>query len=484
MQEERPNILLIMTDQHRGDCLSLMRHPVVQTPNLDTIGGSGAAFSRCYSTCPSCIPARRSLLSGQFPATHGMVGFSDGAEWHPSTTLPEELRQAGYQTALIGRTMHQWPRNKGFGFEHQNLVVGGDGQFPTERELAIAKQHPADGTLGGGAHGIDGNGWVARPWHLDESLHAVHWTVTEAIKWLWRRDPTRPYFLVVSFNPPHPPSVPPAHYLERYLAMALPEPVIGEWAERPEDDGLGLPPASHRCVLEGERARNAQAGYYGAINYVDDQVGRLLGSHGGKPNDALHNTIIAHTSDHGEMLGDHYMFRKCWPYEGSARVPFMIKGPGIQRRVRHDHPVCLEDLMPTLLDLVGLEIPNSVDGQSLAPILRGESEVPVRPYLHGEHSPCYDQDHANHYLVDRQWKYVWFPHDGREQLFHLTDDPQERFDRANDPAYAATLRQWRQRLVEQLQDRPEGFVAKGELVAGRPYETRMSHVSQEWGGAF
>ncbi len=237
-------------------------------------------------------------------------------------------------------------------------------------------------------------------------------------------------------------------------------------------------------MLDGERGRLARAGYYGAINYVDDQLGRIFCAHGGRPGHAVNNTIMVHTSDHGEMLGDHYMFRKCWPYQGSAHVPLMMRGPGIERGIRHEYPVCLEDIMPTLLDLVGVDIPESVDGQSLVPILRGEQDTPVREYLHGEHSPCYGKDHANHYLVDHEWKYIWLPYEDQEQLFHLADDPEERRDLAHDPAHADTLAQWRQRMIEQLRDRPEGFVADDRLVPGQHYDKLLPHASAESDGPF
>jgi arylsulfatase A-like enzyme len=174
------------------------------------------------------------------------------------------------------------------------------------------------------------------------------------------------------------------------------------------------------------------------------------------------------------MLGDHHLFRKCWPYEASAGVPLTIMGPGVRSGVRHPHPVCLEDIMPTLLDMVGIDIPASVDGQSLAPILRGESNATVRTWLHGEHAVCYAPDHANHYLVDRHWKYIWFSHDGREQLFNLDNDPRECINLADDPMHAATLQQWRMRLLEQLRDRPEGFVNGGDLIPARPHDALVA----------
>ena len=104
---KRPNVLLIMTDQQRGDCLGIDGHPVLRTPSMDRIAGEGVRFTRAYSSCPTCIAARRSLLSGQFPATHGMVGYQDGVEWDPAHTLPGVLSRQGYQTSWVGRGIHQ-----------------------------------------------------------------------------------------------------------------------------------------------------------------------------------------------------------------------------------------------------------------------------------------------------------------------------------------------------------------------------------------
>ncbi|MDW7659237.1 MAG: sulfatase-like hydrolase/transferase, partial [Bacillota bacterium] len=115
--QNRPNILLIMSDQHRGDCLGIEGHQVIQTPNLNAIAASGVRFSHCYSTCPVCVPARRSLLSGQYPQTHGIRDYRV-EPWQEPATLPAVLRKAGYQTFLVGRSMHQYPHNKRFGFDH------------------------------------------------------------------------------------------------------------------------------------------------------------------------------------------------------------------------------------------------------------------------------------------------------------------------------------------------------------------------------
>jgi len=113
-----PNFLVIMTDQQRGDCLSIDGHPALLTPNMDSIAGAGVRFSHAYTTCASCIAARRSFMSGQFPPTHGMVGYREGVEWDAPPTLPGVLAANGYQTFLAGRSMHQYPSRKRYGFSH------------------------------------------------------------------------------------------------------------------------------------------------------------------------------------------------------------------------------------------------------------------------------------------------------------------------------------------------------------------------------
>lgn len=445
----RPNFLVIMTDQQRGDCLSVAGHPVLQTPNMDSIAGQGTRFSHAYTSCPVCIPARRSFMSGQFPKTHGLTAYRDGLEWNPPVTLPGALKAAGYHTALVGREMHQSPRRKRFGFDHMEI----------DYNAWLGRQAPENAGGMRGA-GITHNDWTARPWHLDESLHFTNWTVSQAEHFLRNtRDPSCPYFLVVSFLAPHPPLVPPAFYFDRYLRQSMPAPVIGDWATPPPNQGLGLPIDSPAVHLTGERLRCCQAGYYGLINHIDDQIRRLL-----NPVEQLvdANTVILFTSDHGEMLGDHYLFRKSLPYDGSARIPLLISGPNLPAGQVLEQPVCLEDIMPTVLDLAGVEIPKSVDGRSLVPLLRGQ-RTQWRSYLHGEHAP------NMHYLTDGVEKYAWFVADGREQLFNLREDPTECHDLSRVAKHSKRVAFWRQRLIEELRSRPEGFTDGKKLVSGRTY---------------
>ena len=211
----------------------------------------------------------------------------------------------------------------------------------------------------------------------------------------------------------------------------------------------------------------ARAAYYGMINFIDDQIGRLIQSMG-----ELADCLIVFTSDHGEMLGDHNLYRKTWPYEASARVPFLIRAPakwGYPTESVCQSPVGLQDIMPTILDAAGVEIPSICTGRSLLPIMQGNTDR-VRDYLHGEHSGCYDYSHGNHYVTDGHYKYVWYSQTGREHLFNLQDDPHETHDLAESETL---LTPWRNRLIEFLRHRPEGFTDGTNLIAGQTHDALL-----------
>lgn len=471
---DKPNILLIMTDQQRGDCLGGEGHPVLLTPNMDGIAAEGVRFSRCYSTCPVCIPARRSLLSGQFPATHGLAG-NDTGEWDVRYTLPSVLRAAGYHTYLAGRDMHQFPVRKRYGYDH--MVVMADYRRWLDRHAPTDTYQPG-GILGDYySSGISMNDWTARSWHLDESLHQTNWTTNEAMKFLQIRDPSVPFFLTVSYLAPHPPLVPPSFYMDRYLRQPTHEPAIGEWAEPPEASGFQIGMNQNRVRLTGEALTSCRAAYYASINHIDDQIRRLLHPSSGID---FNNTIVLFTSDHGEMLGDHYLWWKGVPYEGSARVPLLIRAPerfGIRPGQVIGQPAALEDIMPTLLELAGLDIPDTVEGRSLLSLMRGQEDAPWRDYIHIEHSEkSLEASLAHHTLTDGKEKFIWFARTGREQFFDLTADPHECADESGNPAYAEKIDGWRRRLIVELDGRPEGFSDGTRLIPGRPYRAKIGEA--------
>ncbi|MBN1248800.1 MAG: sulfatase-like hydrolase/transferase [Anaerolineae bacterium] len=465
-QKHQPNILLIMPDQMRGDCLSLAQHPVLLTPNIDEIGGQGAFFTHAYTTCASCIPARRALLTGQYPATNGMVGYLEGVPI-TTATLPQLLQEGGYTTAIAGRYMHQSPYETSYGYGTR--VLGSTYKPDDDYARMLDTAAPEFGGIRG--LGLSFNGWQARPWPLAEDLHPTHWTVQQARRLIRECAIDRPLFLTTSFYAPHPPLCPPRFYMERYLSQALPPAAIGTWAVPPEDNGIGAGVDAHKVCLPREALRTAQAGYYGLIHHIDDQIYWLLQEFKSRSRETGRRWVVVFTSDHGEMLGDHHFYRKCQPYEGASHIPFLIQGSpemGFKSGLRNDSPVCLEDLMPTLLAFAGLPVPDRIDGEDLTPVLRGDATV-QRLWLHGEHAPCYSEAQAYHFLTDGARKYIWRPLDGTEQFFDIEKDPLELCDLARDRAYAPAVAIWRQRLVDHLRSRPEGFSDGRRLIAGRPY---------------
>jgi len=482
MGKERPNFILINSDQQRADCLSIeQERKGLVTPYLDNLAAQGVRFTAAYATCPVCIPQRMSLMSGQLQSTHGVLHNAGICDWPIEHTLPDELHRASYETALMGRDMHLWPMEKGYGFERQEICTA----YPCSYTRFLEEHAPkwAGNSLSGGA-GV--NCWNAIPWHLPDHLHYTHWTTEMAIRFLKERDTGRPFFLTVGYNPPHTPLNPPQFYFDRYHRMAdLDGPVYGDWAVPPKNDGLGQGVEGNTHVyLQGELLRSCLAGYYGLINHLDTEVGRLLLFL--QLSGLRRNTYLIFTSDHGEMLGDHYMFHKCRPYEGAARIPFFVTGPGIENGQTCDRPVGWHDLMPTVLDLAGVDTPDTVDGASLRPFLEGSSSGSWREFLHGELAEsvapdrpvaAYPVDEPNfHFVTDGREKFVWFAHSGREQFFDLVADPDECHDRIADPGCQERIGRWRQRLIETLKDRPEGFTDGAQLFPGRPYASRMPHA--------
>jgi arylsulfatase A-like enzyme len=179
----------------------------------------------------------------------------------------------------------------------------------------------------------------------------------------------------------------------------------------------------------------------------------------------LDDTLIAFTSDHGDMMGDHHMYRKTYAYEGSARIPLLLRYPsGLELPSGvYEHVAGLQDVMPTVLEVAGVPIPDSVTGTSLLQAVRGG---PWREFLHGEHSPCYSLEEATHFLTDGRSKYVWFPTTGEEQFFDLALDRQERVDLARDPTQGERVAEWRGRLIALLAERGDGF-SDGERLIER-----------------
>lgn len=474
--DRRPNFIIIHSDQMRADCLGINgQRGGMYTPNLDSMAYQGARFTSAYSTCPICIPQRLSLLTGQKAEHHGIMD-NLGIPYLPlETTLPTEMGRGGYQTALVGRTMHTYPFTHPYGFEYYmpgDLTSDRKDADPFYRFLREELPRDAADYM---ANGTALNSRVAAPFQLEDRFHHSTWTTNRALEFLDTRDPSRPFMLFVGYMAPHSPFNPPSEYFHRYYDRNhIDAPYIADYDVRPVSNG-GV--TSCYAELKDEELRTLQAGYYGGITHMDVQIGRLLDRLVWMP-----NTYVIFTSDHGEMLGDHYSMHKARSWQGAVHIPLLIYGPGIRGNQAFDQPVGWHDIMPTVLGLAGLPVPDSVDGENLADLLRGGNPGNLRRVIHGECSHLnyaryggYEaQDHkgnimdesGSHYVTDGKWKLIWYPGSGREQLFHLETDYGELHDLSSDPACGEVLEELRRELMAELSGRPEGFVADGALVSG------------------
>ena len=459
------NILLIMTDQHRADALGCCGNKSIETPNLDWIASQGTVFHRAYTPCPSCIPARACLITGMTPWNVGILGMGRGQGPMGTGfahTLPGELSAAGYHSQGIGK-MHFFPQRTLNGFHHTVLDESGrseDRNFVSDYVQWFEKNKTGD--YGIIDHGLDWNSWMARPYHAPEFLHPTFWTASESIKFLKQRDPVKPFFLKMSFERPHSPYDPPSYYYDLYKDREVPKPYIGDWDQIHHVANASSPVTwrGERNELETMRARRA---YYGSITFIDQQIGRVLMYL--QNENLMKSTMIIFTSDHGDMLGDHYLWRKTYAYEGSAGIPLIIRLPGSGNGLQKEcyQPVAIQDIMPTVLEAAELPVPDTVDGLSLLPLMSGNF-TNWREYVHGEHSTCYDEIQEMQFLTDGKMKYIWFPRTGAEQLFNLMSDPGECDDLHEQTAYQSELAKWRSRLIKELEPRNAGLTQDDKLV--------------------
>jgi len=464
----RPNILFLMTDQHRGDCIGADGNAAIQTPNLDRIARQGVLFRHAYTCTPSCTPARAALLTGLAPWHNGMLGYGRVATQYRNE-LPRMLREAGYHTLGIGK-MHWHPQRTLHGFHKTLLDESGRAEtkgFVSDYRQWFRQQAPS---LNPDATGIGWNDYRAKPYVLPERLHPTRWTGDRAVEFLEGYQGTEPFFLKVSFARPHSPYDPPQRFWSLYRTEDMPKPVVGRWAERNAMRGSKLGPSTPRGDLGLETAQRARRGYYANVTFLDEQVGRILKVL--EDRGWLDGTLILMTGDHGDMLGDHHLWRKTYAYEGSARIPMLIRWPEgmvpAKRGIKLDPCVELRDVLPTFLDAAGLEVDESrFDGRSMLKLLRGQTEG-WRKYIGLEHSRCYWPANQWTALTDGRWKYIYGAYDGSQQLFDMANDPGECVDLAGEAKHKETLALWRKRMIDHLAERGEPYVASGDLGIRKP----------------
>ena len=476
-----PNVLFICCDHLRRDWLGVNGHPIVMTPQIDELAYEGCNFTQAFSEVPVCVPARRIMMTGKGRYGIHMDRNVDAQPFTEGPKLAEVLTAAGYQTFASGK-LHTCPQRNRIGFEEVALNEEGrkQGGLLKDDYEAFLDDH-GYGHLAY-THGLGNNEYGLRLSPLPDPFTTTHWTAQQAMTFIERRDPTRPFFLHVSFDKPHPPITPPESFYVLYRDVAFPAPVRGDWVDRK------LPTAVRVKQLRNNfddwhdhplMIQQSLRGFAAMITHIDSMIGVLLGQL--KEHGLLDDTLILFTSDHGDALFDHGNLAKSDFFAGSTNVPFIVRPPrGWVRergfapsRTDSVTPVGHQDIMPTILDLCGIEVPASVEGQSLAPVLLGERDA-FRTHTCGNCAHVFG-------VSDGQTKYQWFADEDLHFLFDLQEDPRDLHDLAEDPAWGEALARQQQRLVDWLTANGDPHVEAGRLkpipVA---YDLAAARASSGW----
>ena len=460
----RPNIILVMTDQQRYDTIAALGFPYMKTPNLARLVREGVTFEKVYVTSPSCSPSRASIFTGLYPHSHQVVRNDAVWRW----TWVQELACAGYRCVNVGK-MHTHPFEKSFGFHERHVVENKDRAHPSlpffldnwDKALwTRGFEKPSRITYRRRDDYRDRLG--AFVWELPEDLHpdnfvgnlAVHWLDTYPVK-------TDPFFLQIGIPGPHPPYDPTPDALALYEDAELPIPI------RAESDFEGQPQAmkdlrrehwesDHDAIVHlpdptPEQMRRQRQHYFANVTMIDTQVGNLIAAL--ERRGALDNTVIIFTTDHGDCLNDHGHSQKWSMFEQSVHVPCIVWAPGLGVKPRKsDALASLMDIGPTILEFAGLDVPEWMQAQSLMPVVSGASDS-LRTCVFAEHFRDFilKSTELMTMIRNHNWKLVQFKDSSEGQLFDLRLDPQEIQNLWDSPSAAgkrqallAEIDQWRE----------------------------------------
>ncbi|MCZ6792362.1 MAG: sulfatase [Planctomycetota bacterium] len=417
----RPNVLVIFTDQWRSQALSCVGDPNVRTPHLDRLAAQGVNFLRCYATNPVCSPAKAAVQTGRYPHQTGVIA---NGIYLPETTdsLAHTFARAGYETAYIGKWHLDGQAKPGF-------VKPGRRQGYKVFEGFNRGHWYYAGRNNQGARYFSDDGKLIRPEKF-ESIYQTDLAIDTVRRWK-----KKPFLIFLSYGTPHSPYRPPERF-DRLRPKDL------KWRKNVDESWSRDP----------QKAR-ALCGYYGLIEMLDHEVGRLLAAL--EENGVAENTIILFSSDHGDGHGSHGIAHKGEPHEESAGIPLILRGPGVKRGLVTRTLASQIDFAPTLLSLCGLTVPKSMVGRDLSKALRGEELGVPWVYLEGrmQRMPRVRRNRpgstgprgrdgepgipgAWRALVTPRHKLVVDVSGEGKLLFALEADPYEMKNLARDPAHA------------------------------------------------
>jgi choline-sulfatase len=438
--QKRPNILFLMSDQHRADATGYEGNPVIRTPVLDELARTGVVFRNAYTPSPICVPGRQCLMSGQLPKTCNCQGWIDLKPGY--NTFARQFSRYAYSTACSGKLHHLGiDQMQGWRTRMAPDAEISDAYVEDKIEEEFARYKPAPGT---GKWSNQREVEEARPG--DGPCQQFDRRATKAaLDFIGRyfEDPLylrpgshRPLLLKLSLLQPHYPFFGDEELFDYYLDR------VPIYREEPCDHPvLSLSQQRKPVDVSEEQIRRTTASYYAMTETVDRYYGQIL-SRLEELGEDLDEWIIVYTTDHGEMLGQHGIWEKTRFYEGSVRVPLIIRWPkGFAGGRVVDENVNLCDLYATLCELAGLEIPGGLDSRSLVPLLRGEAC--------DWRNESVSQMGSNHVMIKQDsLKYQWYGASVPEVLFDLARDPQETENLATSPEYADAMAAFRTRLSE------------------------------------